>query len=140
GIPFVGRAGQLLTRMIEGGMGIPRSSVYICNVCKCRPPENRTPEPEEMIACEPFLKQQLAIIRPEVIIAMGNVAVASLLRSKQGITRLRGKFVDYEGISLMPTYHPAYLLRNPALKVESWQDLQKVMSLLGIPMPERNKG
>lgn len=140
GIPFVGRAGQLLTRMLEGGMGVPRSNVYICNVCKCRPPENRTPAVEEMLACEPFLKQQLAIVRPEVIIAMGNVAVTSLLRTKTGITRLRGKFVDYEGIPLMPTYHPAYLLRNPAMKSESWQDLQQVMKLLGLPVPDRNRG
>lgn len=136
GRPFVGRAGQLLTKMLQNGMGMARQDVYICNVCKCRPPENRAPQADEMSTCEPFLKQQLAIIQPEAIIAMGNCAVKSLMKTTTGITRLRGRFTDYEGIPLMPTYHPAYLLRYPGKKSECWEDLKKVMNLLGLPVKQ----
>lgn len=139
GVPFVGRSGKLLTKMLEDGMKIPRSKIYICNVVKCRPPENRTPLADEMAICEPYLKKQLQIIKPEVIIAMGNCAVKCLLRTTEGITKLRGKFSEYEGIPIMPTFHPAYLLRYPALKSEAWQDLQKVMRKLGLPIPTKDK-
>lgn len=131
GLPFVGRAGQLLTKMIEA-MGLKRDDVYICNVVKSRPPENRDPEPDEVEACEPFLKAQLAIIKPQVIVALGRYAVQCLMRSSTPISQLRGKWSTYEGIKLMPTFHPAYLLRNPPKKKEAWEDLQAVMKEMGI--------
>ena len=112
GEPFVGKAGQLLTKMIEA-MGYARDDVYICNVLKCRPPGNRNPEPDEVASCEPFLKRQLAAIRPRMIVALGKFAAQCLLRDDTPITRLRGGFRSYEGIPLMPTLHPAYLLRDP---------------------------
>jgi len=137
GKPFVGRAGQLLTKMINA-MQLKREDVYICNVIKCRPPENRDPLPQEIAACESFLIQQLDIIQPKVIVALGRFAVQSLLRDSTGITRLRGNWRDYHGIPLMPTFHPSYLLRNPAGKRPVWQDLQEVMKKLGIPVPGEN--
>ena len=136
GEPFVGRAGQLLTKMIEA-MGYRREDVYIANVVKCRPPGNRNPEPDEIEACEPFLRSQLAAIGPRVIVALGKFAVQTLLREKTPITRLRGQWFDYHGIRLMPTFHPAYLLRNPADKRLVWEDIQKVMGVLGLPTPRR---
>jgi DNA polymerase len=132
GEPFVGRAGQLLTEIITKGMKLRREDVYIANVIKCRPPENRNPEPDEVASCEPFLIRQLGLIGPEVIVALGKFAVQSLLRTKSPITQLRGRWYDYHGIRLMPTFHPAYLLRNPADKRLVWEDIQKVMGALGI--------
>jgi uracil-DNA glycosylase family 4 len=129
GEPFVGAAGQLLTRMIAA-MGFSRADVYICNVIKCRPPYNRNPEPDEVAACEPFLKKQLAAIRPRMIVALGKFAAQCLLRSDAPISRLRGRFQTYEGIPLMPTFHPAFLLRNPDAKREVWADLKMVMAEL----------
>lgn len=126
GIPFVGAAGQLLTKMIAA-MGYARDEVYICNVVKCRPPGNRNPEPDEIEACQPFLEAQLNAIRPSVIIALGKFAAQTLLRTETPITRLRGQWREYVGIPLMPTFHPAYLLRNPAEKKAAWTDLKAVM-------------
>lgn len=137
GIPFVGRAGQLLTDIIERGMGIPRASVYICNTVKCRPPENRNPFPTELAACEPFLVRQIGAIRPKVLVAMGKFAAQALCRSEVPISRLRGQWHTYEGIDVMPTYHPAYLLRNPGAKREVWNDIQEVMARLGLPKGPR---
>jgi len=137
GEPFVGRAGQLLTEIITKGMGIRREDVYICNVVKCRPPENRNPEPDEVEACEPFLRRQLELIGPEVIVALGKFAVQTLLRSKTPITKLRGQWFDYHGIKLLPTFHPAYLLRNPGDKRLVWHDIQQVMQVLGLPLPAK---
>jgi uracil-DNA glycosylase len=127
GEPFVGAAGQLLTKMIEA-MGLTRQDVYICNILKCRPPGNRNPEPDEILQCEPFLKKQLAAIRPRMIVALGKFAAQCLLRSDAPISRLRGSWREYEGIPLMPTYHPAFLLRTPSAKRDVWNDLQQVMS------------
>src|SRR5438445_5040593 len=132
GEPFVGRAGQLLTEIITKGMKLRREDVYIANVIKCRPPDNRNPEPDEVASCEPFLLRQLELIGPEVIVALGKFAVQTLLRVKTPITQLRGRWYDYHGIKLMPTFHPAYLLRNPADKRLVWEDIQKVMGALGI--------
>ena len=127
GEPFVGRAGQLLTDIITKGMGLKREDVYICNVIKCRPPENRNPEPDEVASCEPFLKKQIELVRPQIIVALGKFAVQTLLQSKVPITRIRGNWHTYHGIKLMPTLHPAYLLRNPADKKLVWEDIKKVM-------------
>jgi DNA polymerase len=129
GEPFVGKAGQLLTKMIEA-MGYGRDDVYICNVIKCRPPGNRNPEPDEVAACEPFLKKQLAALRPRMIVTLGKFAAQCLLRDDTPISRLRGNFRTYEGISLMPTFHPAYLLRDPSKKKEAWTDLKAVNAAL----------
>ena len=129
GMPFVGRAGQLLTKIIEA-MGLSRQEVYICNILKCRPPQNRNPLPEEIAACEPFLKQQLKIISPQIICALGTFAAKTLLKTDAPISVLRGRFHYYEGIKLMPTYHPAYLLRNPAAKKTVWEDVQLIMKEL----------
>lgn len=126
GVPFVGAAGQLLTKMIEA-MKFSRDTVYICNVAKCRPPNNRNPEPDEIAACEPFLKAQLATLQPKIIVALGKFAAQTLLRDTTPITRLRGQWRSYEGIPLMPTFHPAYLLRSPSEKKLAWSDLQQVM-------------
>jgi DNA polymerase len=136
GEPFVGRAGQLLTKMIEA-MGFARSEVYIANVVKCRPPGNRDPEPDEIEACEPFLKAQIAAIRPRVIVALGRFAVQTLLKDATAISRQRGRWREYEGVKLMPTFHPAYLLRNPAEKKPAWEDLQLVMKEFGKSLPSR---
>lgn len=129
GEPFVGEAGRLLDRILFA-MGMSREEVYICNVEKCRPPGNRDPKPEEIEACEPFLKRQLAAIRPELIVALGRFAAQTLLREETPISRLRGQWRSYEGIPLMPTYHPAFLLRNPAGKREVWEDMKAVMQRL----------
>ena len=129
GEPFVGKAGQLLTKMIEA-MGYARQDVYICNILKCRPPGNRNPEPDEISRCEPFLKGQLAALRPRVIVALGKFAAQCLLRDDTPISRLRGTFRSYEGIQLMPTFHPAYLLRDPTKKKEAWEDLKAVNAAL----------
>ncbi|MEO1173035.1 MAG: uracil-DNA glycosylase [Myxococcota bacterium] len=135
GEPFVGRAGQLLTRMIAA-MGLRRENVYIANIVKCRPPRNRDPEPDEVEACEPFLKAQIAAVRPEVIVTLGKYAAQTLLQQKTPISRLRGTWTEYEGTALMPTFHPAYLLRTPAEKRPVWQDLQAVMKRLGLVPPK----
>jgi len=143
GLAFVGRAGQLLTRMIIA-MGLTREEVYICNVLKCRPPNNRDPSAEEILACSPYLRAQLEILRPEVLVTLGSPASKTLLSTVDGIGKLRGRFHDFypsghpsEGpsVPLMPTYHPAYLLRSPSEKGKTWGDLQMVMSLLGLPAP-----
>jgi len=133
GYPFVGKAGQLLTKMIEA-MGLRREDVYICNTVKCRPPNNRNPEPDELAACEPFLKGQLAAVKPEVIVTLGKFAAQSLLREQTPITRLRGQWREYQGIPLMPTFHPAYLLRSPQEKGKVWEDLKQVMKRLDLPL------
>jgi len=138
GEPFVGRAGKLLTRIIEA-MGLKRSDVYIANIVKCRPPGNRNPEPVEIATCLPFLKKQIDIINPKVIVCLGKVAAHTLLQTEIPITKLRGELYDYGDSQLMPTYHPAYLLRNPAMKKPVWEDLKKVMALLGIPRPANSK-
>lgn len=135
GFPFVGKAGQLLTRMIEA-MGLARDDVYICNTVKCRPPNNRNPEPDELAACEPFLKGQLAAVKPEVIVTLGKFAAQALLREATPITRLRGQWREYESIPVMPTFHPAYLLRSPAEKGKVWDDLKQVMKKLDLPVPK----
>jgi uracil-DNA glycosylase family 4 len=135
GFPFVGKAGQLLTKMIEA-MGLRRDDVYICNTVKCRPPNNRNPEPDELLACEPFLKGQLGAVKPEVIVTLGKFAAQSLLRESTPITRLRGQWREYEGIPVMPTFHPAYLLRSPAEKGKVWDDLKQVMKKLGLNAPK----
>jgi uracil-DNA glycosylase family 4 len=129
GIPFVGRAGQLLTKIIEA-IGLTREDVYIANVIKCRPPGNRNPEQDEVETCEPFLFQQIDIIKPKVIVALGTFAARALLRTLDPISRLRGRVYDYRGAKLIPTFHPAYLLRNPASKREVWEDMKVVRTLL----------
>ena len=126
GLPFVGRAGQLLTKIIEA-MDLKRKDVYICNILKCRPPGNRNPLPKEIGLCEPFLKKQLQVISPQVICALGTFAAQTLLKTDVPISVLRGRFHSYEGIKLMPTYHPAYLLRNPSAKKLVWEDVQMIM-------------
>src|SRR5579871_1053702 len=131
GEPFVGRAGKLLTQMIEA-MGLRRQDVYICNVVKCRPPENRLPEKDEIAACSPFLFRQLDTIAPQVIVCLGACAAQTLLETNRGISQFRGQWLDFRGSKLMATYHPAYLLRNPSAKGEVWKDLQKVMAVLGL--------
>jgi len=129
GKPFVGRAGQLLTKMIEA-MGMKREDVIIGNVNRCRPPGNRQPTLEEAAICRPFLFREIAVIRPEVIVVMGNTALRNLLEVREGITRVRGKFQDFRGIKVMPTFHPAYLLRDPSKKRETWEDLKMVRDYL----------
>jgi uracil-DNA glycosylase len=129
GIPFVGRAGQLLTKMIEA-IGLSRDQVYIANVIKCRPPENRNPEPDEVAACEPFLFRQVETIKPTVIVALGTFAAQALLRTQDSISRLRGRVYLYGGARLIPTFHPAYLLRSPDKKRDAWEDLKKARTLL----------
>jgi uracil-DNA glycosylase len=131
GLPFVGRAGKLLTQMIEA-MGLQRQDVYICNVVKCRPPDNRTPEKDEVQTCSPFLLRQLDAICPKVIVCLGSVAAQTLLETNRGISHFRGEWLEFRGRKLMATYHPAYLLRNPSAKGEVWKDLQKVMAVLGL--------
>jgi uracil-DNA glycosylase len=129
GLPFVGRAGQLLTKIIAS-IELSRGDVYILNILKCRPPDNRNPESDEIAACEPFLFRQIAAIRPKVICALGLYAVQTLLRTKEPIGRLRGRFYEYRGVKLMPTFHPAYLLRNPNEKRKVWEDLRMVRDLI----------
>lgn len=129
GFPFVGKAGQLLTRIIEA-MDMRRDDVYIANIVKCRPPNNRNPEPDEIESCAPFLKKQLEIIRPRLICALGTFAAQTLLASQEKISQMRGRFYSYNGIRVMPTFHPAYLLRNPAEKRLVWEDMKRVMEEL----------
>ncbi|HEY1471514.1 MAG TPA: uracil-DNA glycosylase [Candidatus Acidoferrum sp.] len=138
GLPFVGRAGKLLTQMIEA-MGLQRKDVYICNVVKCRPPENRAPEPDEVTTCSPYLLRQIDVIQPKVIVCLGAVAAKTLLETTRGISQFRGEWLQWRGRKLMATYHPAYLLRNPNAKGEVWKDLQKVMAELGLQVPKKNK-
>lgn len=139
GYPFVGAAGQLLDKIIAA-MGLGRDEVYVCNIVKCRPPENRKPLPEEMLACRPYLEQQLEILGPEVIVALGATAVEGLLGTTGGITRLRGTWKLYKGrIAVMPTFHPAYLLRSPNAKHAVWDDMQAVLRQMGRTVPARGK-
>ncbi len=130
GVPFVGRAGQLLTKMIEA-MGFRREDVYIANVLKCRPPGNRNPEPDEIVQCEPFLFRQIASVQPKVVIALGAFAAKTLLRTQDPISRLRGREFEFRGATLIPTFHPSFLLRSPGYKREAWEDLKKALVLLG---------
>ena len=129
GKPFVGRAGALLTDIIKA-MKLTRDDVYIANVIKCRPPENRNPEPDELEQCRPFIRRQIEIIKPKVIVTLGKFALQSLMERSYGITAARGSWLEYDGIKVMPTYHPAYLLRNPAAKKDVWADMKKVMTEL----------
>ena len=139
GFPFVGVAGQLLDKMIAA-MGILRDDVYVCNIVKCRPPKNRTPDPEEMNACMPYLTEQLSLIEPQVIVALGKTAVQGMFGTAEGITRIRGRWRLYQGrIAVMPTFHPAYLLRNPAAKREVWADLQLVLKQMGRALPTKGE-
>ena len=139
GEPFVGRAGALLTDIITKGMGLKRSDVYIANVIKCRPPNNRNPELDEIAACEPFLRRQVALVRPRVIVALGKFAAQVLLRSRVPISKLRGSWSEFDGVPLMPTFHPAYLLRTPGDKKLVWEDVKKVLVHLGLPIPQRSR-
>ncbi len=129
GVPFVGRAGQLLTKIIEA-IELTRDDVYIANVIKCRPPQNRNPEPDEVAQCEPFLFRQIDAIKPRVIVALGKFGAQTLLRTQEPISKLRGRVFDYRGSQLVPTFHPAYLLRNPPAKREVWEDMKLVRQLL----------
>lgn len=136
GRPFVGEAGQLLDKMIAG-MGYTREEVFIANIVKCRPPGNRVPLPEEMAACTPYLKAQIALIQPKLIVALGKTAIEALLKKPVAITRFRGTWCDLDGIPLMPTFHPAYLLRSPGKKGEVWADLKAVLAKLGKEPPAK---
>lgn len=136
GQPFVGAAGKLLTRIIEA-MGLTRDEVYICNILKCRPPGNRNPLPDEIDVCRPFLDRQLAAIEPKCICALGKFSAQTLLGTQAPISKLRGQFHEYNGIRVMPTYHPAYLLRNPGGKRDVWNDVQQIMSLMNLKVPGR---
>ena len=129
GRPFVGRAGQLLNKIIEA-IGMKREDIFIGNVNRCRPPQNRTPTHEEAATCKPFLLREIAILRPDVIVVLGNTAMKNLLDTKEGITKLRGRFMDYKGIKVMPTFHPAFLLRDPSKKRETWEDMKMVREYL----------
>ena len=135
GLAFVGRAGQLLTDIIEKGLKIPRADVFIANVLKCRPPQNRNPEPDEILACQPFLDAQIHAIQPRVIVGLGKFGAQFLLKTAEPITRLRGRMGEYQGIPVMPTYHPAYLLRNASGKKDVWEDMKAVLRFLGRPIP-----
>ncbi len=137
GEPFVGRAGQLLTAMITNGMGMRREDVYICNILRCRPPNNRTPTREEADRCRPWLDATLAVIQPKYICCLGNVAAQNLLRTDVGIGKLRGKVWEYDRAKVVCTYHPAFLLRNPAMKREAWEDLKLLLQVMGRPVPRR---
>jgi uracil-DNA glycosylase family 4 len=132
GIPFVGRAGQLLTKIIEA-IGLTREDVYIANVIKCRPPENRNPEPDEVESCEPFLFRQIETIKPKVIVALGTFAAKALLKTQDPISRLRGRVYEFRGAKLIPTFHPAFLLRSPERKRDVWEDMKKVRAILQEP-------
>ncbi|KAA0891862.1 uracil-DNA glycosylase [Oryzomonas rubra] len=141
GEPFVGEAGQVLNRIITA-MGLEREDVYICNVVKCRPPDNRDPEADEIAACAPFLLRQLQSVQPEVVVALGRFAAQTLLGTKEAISKLRGKFRDYHGVPVMPTYHPSYLLRNRGDSGpfwEVWEDMTQVLRLLKLPVPEKSR-
>lgn len=134
--PFVGRAGQLLNKIIEA-IGLKREDVFIGNVNRCRPPQNRTPTPAEAATCKPFLLREIAIVQPKVIVVLGNTAMKNLLDTKEGITKVRGKFQDYRGIKVMPTFHPAYLLRDPSKKRETWEDMKTVRDYLNSVMSDK---
>ena len=139
GLPFVGKAGQLLDRMIAA-MGLARDDVYVCNIVKCRPPDNRKPQPDEAQACRPYLQEQLDLLKPDVIVALGATAVEGLLGISEGITRMRGKWKLFQGqTAVMPTFHPAYLLRNPSAKHAVWDDMCEVLRHLGLPVPGKTK-
>jgi DNA polymerase len=135
GLAFVGRAGQLLTDIIEKGLKIPRADVFIANVLKCRPPQNRNPEPDEILSCQPFLEKQIALIRPKVLVGLGKFSAQWLFKSMEPISRLRGRIGDYDGIKVVPTFHPAYLLRNPGAKKDVWEDMKVVRRLLADEEP-----
>lgn len=135
GVPFVGRAGQLLTKMIEAGMGLSRKDVYIANVLKCRPPGNRNPEPDEIASCRAYLDAQIGFVKPTILVALGKFAAQFLLETEEPITRLRGRWGTRQGIPVMPTYHPSFLLRQPERKKEAWDDLQQVLKKMGLPIP-----
>lgn len=139
GVPFIGRAGALLTDMITKGMGLARGDVYIANILKSRPPENRTPLPDEVAHCLPYLERQIAIIRPEFLCLLGKTAVSALLETALPLGRLRGRWHRYRGIPTVVTWHPAYLLRNPAAKRETWDDLQMLMQAMGLKSPDRKR-
>ena len=138
GVPFVGRAGQLLTKMIEG-MGFRRDEVYIANVLKCRPPGNRNPEPDEVASCQPFLFRQIASIRPKVIVTLGAFAARALLDTQAPVSRLRGRVYDVHGAKLIPTFHPSFLLRSPGYKREAWEDLKKALAVLDREPPRASQ-
>lgn len=138
GLAFVGKAGQLLTKIVEA-MGYTRDQVFIGNIVKCRPPENRKPLPDEMAACLPYLQEQISLIRPKVIVALGATALQGLLDVQMGITKVRGTWMEYEGVPLMPTFHPAYLLRSPAGKKDVWEDMKAVLAKLGREPPPRKR-
>jgi DNA polymerase len=140
GRPFVGKAGQLLTRMLAA-IGLSREDVYIANALKCRPPGNRAPSPDEIAACRPYLLEQARLLEPELVLVLGNPATKALLQTHRGITSLRGTIVTSpEGLRCLPSFHPAYLLRNPAAKREAWLDLQLAARTLGLPVPGPSKG
>jgi DNA polymerase len=139
GLPFVGRAGQLLTDMITKGMGLTRAEVYIANILKSRPPDNRNPLPEEIANCLPYLERQIAIIRPEYLCLLGATAAQALLATTLAVGKLRGRWHRYCSIATVVTYHPSYLLRNPAAKKDAWEDLQMLMQAMGLKAPERRK-
>ncbi|APW59023.1 uracil-DNA glycosylase [Paludisphaera borealis] len=137
GVPFIGKAGQLLTDMITKGMGLGRQDVYIANILKCRPPENRDPTPEESANCFPYLERQIEIVRPEFICLLGRIATSTLLHTALSMSRLRGRWHRVHGVPTIATYHPAYLLRNPAAKKDAWEDLQMLMRAMGLAVPKR---
>lgn len=139
GRPFVGRAGELLNKMI-GAMGLSREQVYIANIVKCRPPNNRVPAPDEVATCTPYLTRQLEIIRPRAVVTLGLPASQYMLQTKLSMGRLRGQWHSWRGIKLMPTYHPAYVLRNPTVETRAavWSDLKQVLAELGLPVPKKN--
>jgi DNA polymerase len=138
GRPFVGKAGRLLTKIIEA-IGLTREDVFIGNVLKCRPPDNRNPLPEEIMKCSPYLIEQIKLIQPKVICALGKFAAQTLLNTEKPISRLRGTFYDYHGVKLMPTYHPAYLLRNAHGKKDVWEDMKLIAKELGLEIPDKNR-
>jgi uracil-DNA glycosylase family 4 len=135
GLAFVGRAGQLLTDIIEKGLKIPRKDTYIVNILRCRPPQNRNPEPDEILSCQPFLEKQIALIQPKVLVGLGKFAAQWLFKSMEPISRLRGRVGDYGGAKVVPTFHPAYLLRNPGAKKDVWEDMKVVRRLLAADEP-----
>jgi DNA polymerase len=137
GVPFVGRAGQLLTKMIAAGMGLSRSDDYIANVLKCRPPGNRNPEPAEIAACRRYLEAQIDLVQPKVIVALGKFAGQFLLGTEEGMMRMRGRWGSYRGVPVMPTFHPSFLLRQPERKKDAWEDLLQVLARVGLSAPRR---
>lgn len=137
GVPFVGRAGRLLDDIITKGMGLTRESVYVCNILRCRPPGNRNPLPDEAANCRPFLDRTLDVIKPRFICCLGAVAAQNLLQTTDSIGSMRGKILDYRGIKVICTYHPAYLLRSPNMKVKTWEDIQLLLREMGLPIPRK---